>query len=82
MTRYTKADLVEDLQLQDLFADASKKATTEFVEDFFQLMADKVAEGTEVSIPRFGKFYPYTLKSGKVVPKFVAFKEFKDAFES
>lgn len=82
MTRYTKATLVEDLQLQDLFADASKKAITEFVEDFFQLIADKVAEGAEVSIPRFGRFYSYTLKSGKVVPKFIAFKEFKDAVES
>ena len=77
--RYTKPNLVDDLLVQDIFADTTKKAVTEFVEDFFLLIQQRVAEGYEVNIPGFGKFFTRTLASGKTVPKFTAFKDFKDA---
>ena len=77
--RYTKVNLVDDILLQDIFSNMSKKAVTEFVEDFFQLIQERTAEGYEVNIPGFGKFFTRTLASGKTVPKFLAFKDFKDA---
>jgi nucleoid DNA-binding protein len=77
--RYTKTELVEDLLLQDLFASTTKKAVTELIEDIFISITEQVAQGSEVSIPGFGKFIVKELKSGKRVPKFVAFKDFKDA---
>lgn len=81
---YTKADLIADLNLHELFADASKRQVTDFVNDLFESIADKVAEGTTVSIAKFGKFYPYerTIEgkpTGVIVPKFKAFSDFKDS---
>lgn len=77
--RYTKHDLVDDLLVQDIFANATKRAVTEFVEDLFLSLTERVAEGYEISIPGFGKFFTKTLASDKIVPKFIAFKDFKDA---
>lgn len=77
--RYTKENLVDDLLVQDLFANTTKKAVTEFVEDFFLSLTERVSTGYEVSIPGFGRFFTKTIASGKTVPKFIAFKDFKDA---
>ena len=84
MTKLNKPALVEQLLLHDVFADASKKQITEFVEDFFALLHDTVVTGGEVSIPGFGKFYKYAntkdgAATGKFTPKFTAFQAFKDA---
>ena len=79
MARYNKDSFVEDLSLQDVFENASKKRPTEFVEDFFSNIMTRVAEGDEVTIPGFGKFEKYTLASGRVKPKFTAFTDFKAA---
>jgi len=79
MARYNKTSLIEDLQLQAIFADATKKDITEFAEDFFNLLVRKVAAGDEVSIPGFGKFEQYELVSGVIKPKFTAFLDFKAA---
>lgn len=76
-----KQALVNELMLQDIFANQSKTKVTEFVEDFFDLIANHVIAGNEVSIPGFGKFYKYTstVDATKVTPKFKAFKDFKEA---
>ena len=74
--------LVGKLQLMDAFANSSKKATKEFVEDFFDLIANEVIAGNTVSIPGFGKFEPYTKQDGSLKPKFTAFTAFKDAVKA
>lgn len=74
-----KDALVEALLLHSAFEGKTKTATKEFVEDFFELIANTVAEGDTVSIPTFGKFEPFTLANGTSVPKFRPFKDFKDA---
>lgn len=74
-----KEGIIEFLQTQNLFAEASKKSTKEFVEDFFGMIAETVANGDTVSIPGFGKFEPFELANGKTVPKFRPFKDFCDA---
>jgi len=74
-----KDALVEALLLHSAFEGQSKKAVKEFVEDFFEMIVNTVAEGDTVSIASFGKFIPYTLTKGTVVPKFRPFKDFKDA---
>lgn len=76
--RLNKDALVEQLMLQDIFANATKKAVTEFVEDFFKLVEDTVAEGGEVSIPGFGKFEKFERQNGAKVPKFRPFTAFKE----
>ena len=78
MTKLNKQALVEQLMLQDLFANATKKAVTEFVEDFFGLIEKTVVEGGEVSIPNFGKFSKFTKQDGTFKPKFTAFTAFKN----
>lgn len=87
MTKLNKQLMVEQLMLQDIFANATKKAVTEFVEDFFDMIKTNVIAGNEVSIPGFGKFYKYAkTKEGKLTgaftPKFSAFTDFKDAINA
>lgn len=77
MARYNKLALVEDLSLQEVFTEASKKQVTELVEDIFQIIADKVVAGDEVVIPGFGKFEKYQRTNGVYKPKFTAYKQFK-----
>lgn len=72
-----KEGLVEFLQTQNIFADETKKATREFVEDFFGFITQAVADGDTVKIPSVGKFTPFTLANGKTVPKFYAFEDFQ-----
>lgn len=79
MTRINKPLLVEELLLQDIFAEATKGKVTEFVEDFFNLIAKHVVAGNEVAIPGFGKFERYTKQDGTFKPKFTAYGEFKNA---
>ena len=76
--RLNKTQLVEQLMLQDIFADASKRAVTEFVEDFFGIIETTVSEGGEVTIPGFGKFERFERQNGTKVPKFRPFTSFKE----
>lgn len=76
-----KEGLVEFLQTQNIFADQSKKATREFVEDFFSTIVEAVSDGDTVSVAGFGKFEPFELSNGKTVPKFRPFKDFNDAVD-
>lgn len=75
--KLNKAQIVEQLMLQDIFANASKKAVTEFVEDFFIMIQDNVSQGNEVTIPGFGKFEKFERQNGTKVPKFRPFSAFK-----
>ena len=80
MARITKTDIVNELALQDVFANTPKYKVKEFVEDFFQSIVDKVAEGNSCAIAGFGKFEPYkSTTTGKITPKFRPGKAFKDA---
>jgi nucleoid DNA-binding protein len=74
-----KDALVEALLLHSAFEGKTKKATKEFVEDFFTMISDSVANGDTVSIASFGKFEPFVLANGVTKPKFRPFKDFKDA---
>ena len=77
-----KAALVEKLLLTDAFSTHTKKYTTEFVEDFFKMVADEVIAGNTISIPGFGKIAPFVRQNGVKKPKFTAFKEFADAVKA
>ena len=80
MARINKKVIVEELALQDFFAEAPKYKIEQFVEDFFQSLADKVIAGDEVAIPGFGKFAKFTTSTtGKHKPKFTPYGEFKAA---
>lgn len=79
MARINKPALVEEIMLFDIFENASKTQITAFVEDFFELLANKVIEGNEVTIPGFGSFTKYKKQDGTFKPKFTAYKQFKDA---
>lgn len=74
-----KDGLVEALTLQEMFVDQPKYKVKEFVEDFFGIISEAVSQGDTVSIAKFGKFEPYTRLNGSIKPKFVAFKDFRDA---
>lgn len=78
MARITKDTIVAELQLQDAFVDVPKYKVKEFVEDFFQSIIDKVANGDSVAIAGFGKFEPFTRSNGVVTPKFRPAKAFRD----
>lgn len=84
-----KVELVERIAEFDNFT--SKKQAREFVEDLLAMVRKEVAEGNEVSLAGFGKFYPakQSAREGvangvaystpeKTVPKFKAAKGFKD----
>ncbi|MHB8098109.1 MAG: HU family DNA-binding protein [Sulfuricurvum sp.] len=79
MARINKAALVEEILLQDVFESATKKQVTQFVDDFFQTIANHVIAGDDVAITGFGKFEKYTKQDGTFKPKFSAFTEFKSA---
>ena len=59
-----KQELATKLQLMDAFSASTKKATVEFIEDFFQLLADEMVAGNAISIPGFGKLAPYKKQDG------------------
>lgn len=79
MARINKAALVEEILLQDVFESATKKQVTQFVDDFFQTIANHVIAGDDVAITGFGKFSKYTKLDGTFKPKFEAFTDFKSA---
>ena len=81
MARINKKQLAEDILLYDVFENATKSQVEAFIEDFFDLISKKVVEGDSVAISGFGKFEKYERQNGTFKPKFVPFKEFKDAFE-
>lgn len=64
----------------DMFA--SKKQSKEFVEDFFQIIADAIIAGDTVSIAGFGKFENFERQNGTHKAKFSAFKDLKDAVKA
>lgn len=78
MARFTKDTLVAELQLQDVFADQPKYKVKEFVEDFFNSIAGKVANGDSVAIAGFGKFENFTRANGIHSPKFRPAKAFRE----
>lgn len=82
MATINKAALVEKLLLTDAFAGQTKKFTTEFVEDFFKMMADEIVAGNTISIPGFGKIAPFVRQNGTKKAKFTAFKDFADAVKA
>lgn len=74
-----KQALITELQQTDLLGSATKKGISEFLDTFFNIIINEVAEGSEVSIPGFGKFYRFTSSTtGKQFAKFKAFKDFQD----
>ena len=77
-----KDDLVAKLQLMDAFSGATKKATKEFIEDFFNLIGTEIIAGNKISITKFGKFEALTRQDGTKYPKFSAFSEFKEAVKA
>ena len=79
MSKINKPALVEELYLMTIFENASKSQVTQFIENFFDIIAAHVTNGDEVTIPGFGKFERYTKQDGTYKPKFTAFKDFKDA---
>ena len=77
-----KQELAAKLQLMDAFSASTKKATVEFIEDFFELIKSEVVAGNAISIPGFGKIAPYEKQDGSLKPKFTAFTEFKEAVKA
>lgn len=75
--RINKPAIVEEILLQDVFENATKKQVTQFVDDFFDLIANHVIAGDEVNIAGFGKFEKYKRQDGSFKPKFSAFTAFK-----
>ena len=82
MARINKRALVEEIMLHDVFENATKTQITAFIEDFFNILADKVIEGNELAIPNFGKFERYKKLDGTFKPKFTPYKDFKEAVKA
>lgn len=77
-----KDALVAKLQLMDAFANSTKKATKEFIEDFFNLITTEAIAGNKISIAGFGKFEVLTRQNGDKYFKFSAFSETKEAVKA
>lgn len=77
-----KDGLVDRLQLMDAFSNASKKATKQFVEDFFGLIATEVIAGNKISVPGFGKFETKVRQDGTKYFKFSPFTELKESVKA
>lgn len=78
-TKINKPALVEELYLMTIFENASKTQVTQFIENFFDIIAAHVTNGDEVTIAGFGKFEKFQKQDGTYKPKFTPFKDFKDA---
>lgn len=84
MARITKQNIIDELSLQDIFADQPKYKVKEFVEDFLQNIMDRVSAGDDVAIAGFGKFEKFERTAdgkgtGVFVPKFRPAKAFNEA---
>lgn len=75
--RINKPAIVEAILLQDIFENATKKQVTQFVDDFFDMIANHVIAGNEVNIAGFGKFSKFQRQDGSFKPKFAPFTAFK-----
>jgi len=75
MNLFTKKELVERLAELDIFE--TKAAAKTAVETISAIIIEQVAVGNQVNYSGLGKFYPYKLASGKIVPKFGASSLFK-----
>jgi len=75
MATFNKDALVERVYEFDNFD--TKVQSKRFVEDFFGIITTEVGAGNTVNIAGFGKFEPFKLANGKVVPKFRPFEAFK-----
>lgn len=80
--RINKPAIVEAILLQDIFENATKKQVTQFVDDFFDMIANHVIAGNEVNIAGFGKFEKYKRQDGSFKPKFSSFTKFKAAVKA
>lgn len=72
-----KQQLITGLSFHNDVADGTNSAASRILNFVLENIQNEVAKGNKVSIAGFGKFYPYTLASGKTVPKFKAYKGFK-----
>lgn len=82
MAIINKDGIIEYLQTQDAFAESTKKATKEFLEDFTDFIKEAVIAGDTVTIPGFGKFENFERENGTKTPKFRPFEKFKEAVKA
>ena len=80
-----KAEIAKEIAME---MDISERTASKMITTVFDHIMDTVAEGNEVMIPGFGKFYEADVKERTTfgnttpahrVPKFKAGKAFKDA---
>jgi DNA-binding protein HU-beta len=74
-----KAQLINNLALHNDIEGGTKVAAERVLNFIIESIMEELKKGEEVTIAGFGKFYVYKLASGKVVPKFKAFENFKEA---
>ena len=75
-----KTDIAKEIAIE---MDISERTASKMITTVFDYIIDMVAEGNEVMIPGFGKFYASEIGHTTLshyVPKFKAGKAFKDAF--
>lgn len=69
--------LTSEVMLHEAFANTSKAQIDSALRHIFQTIADHIANGDEVAIPGFGKFYKFKSSvTDSVKPKFKAAKAF------
>ena len=74
-----KAEIAKEIAME---MDISERTASKMITTVFDYIIDMVAEGNEVMIPGFGKFYASEIGHTTLshyVPKFKAGKVFKDA---
>ena len=74
-----KVQLTEELALHADVLGGTNAAAKRILDFMLETIVLEVRTGNEVTIAGFGKFYPYKLASGKTVPKFKAYDNFKKA---
>lgn len=80
MSKINLPILTSEVMLHEAFANTSKAQIDSALRHIFQTIADHVANGDEVAIPGFGKWYKFKSSvTDSVKPKFKAAKAFVDA---
>ena len=76
-TPLTRDDLVRKVAAEcpTVSTIAEARSIVDFV---LETISSTVSEGNSVSLHNFGKFYPFTRFNSQIVPKFKAFKAFKE----
>ena len=72
--RLNKQDLARLLKAAG--TTSTKKEALAIIESLTSIIQSEVAKGNTLCIPDFGKFYSYTIKSGIVMPKFIAYNSY------